>query len=131
MRLHSAALLLVAIFPASFSVSAQQAAPAKSSAPATTPRARVSGNTIELHRGWAIQSSCTVKATGEAISKAGFATKGWHRATVPTTVVGALVSDGTYKDPYFGMNLRQLPGMDYSDKHFFSDQDMPAGSPYA
>ena len=35
------------------------------------------------------------------------------KATVPSTVVGTLVDDGVFKDPFFGMNLRSLPGMTY------------------
>ncbi|MBV9574082.1 MAG: beta galactosidase jelly roll domain-containing protein [Acidobacteriales bacterium] len=59
-----------------------------------------------------------------------FSTDGWHRTAVPTTVVAALVADGTYPDPYFGMNLKSLPGMDYSSKSFFANQSMPADSPF-
>jgi len=40
--------------------------------------------TIELHRGWTLQSSCKVKAGGDKISKPGFATTGWHHAEVLT-----------------------------------------------
>ena len=52
-----------------------------------------------LATGWTIQTSAAVKATGETISQAGFSTAGWHAATVPGTVVGALVEEGTFKDP--------------------------------
>ncbi|MGH9642157.1 MAG: glycosyl hydrolase 2 galactose-binding domain-containing protein, partial [Terriglobales bacterium] len=45
-------------------------------------------------------------------------------------MVAALVADGTYPDPYFGMNLKSLPGMDYSPLSFFANQDMPADSPF-
>ena len=85
---------------------------------------------ILLAQDWQIQSSCSVKAEGGEISTAGFHPDNWHRATVPTTVVAALVADGTYLDPYFGMNLKSLPGMDYSSKSFFADQPMPADSPF-
>src|SRR5579859_5549177 len=131
MRLNSTALLFIALFFALPFATAQKAASPTSAAHAPKPKAETRGNAIELHRAWTIQSSCKVKATGEAVSKPGFATKGWHRTTVPNTVVGALVTDGTYPNPYYGMNLRSLPGMDYSSKSFFSDQDMPADSPYA
>src|SRR5438270_1567958 len=87
-------------------------------------------STIELHRGWTLQSSCKVKVAGGQISKPGFSTSGWHRAEVPTTVVGALIADKTFPDPYYGMNLRSYPGMDYSSKEFFSNQEMPSDSPY-
>ncbi len=43
-----------------------------------------------LHKNWQIQSSCEVKASGEQISLASFEAKGWHKADVPATVVGAL-----------------------------------------
>ena len=83
-----------------------------------------------LQKDWQIQSSCVAKATGEQISAARFDTSGWHRSDLPATVVGALVTDKTYPDPYFGTNLKSLPGMNYSNKSFFAIQDMPAGSPF-
>ena len=60
-----------------------------------------------------LQSSCSVKARGEQISRPGFRTAGWHAVTVPSTVVAALVADGTFPDPYFGDNLRSIPGTTY------------------
>lgn len=86
--------------------------------------------TVSLNEGWQIQSSCEAKATGEQVSTAGFAANGWHKTTVPNTVVGTLVDDKTYPDPMFGTNLKKLPGMNYSDKSFFALQDMPEGSPF-
>jgi exo-1,4-beta-D-glucosaminidase len=87
-------------------------------------------SSIRLNAGWQIQSSCVAKATGEQISAAGFDGSAWHKSDLPATVVGALVTDKTYPDPYFGTNLKTLPGMNYSDKSFFAIQDMPAGSPF-
>ena len=60
----------------------------------------------------------------------GFDVSKWHRTNLPNTAVGALVDDGTYKDPMMGTNLKSLPGMDYSTKHFFAIQDMPKDSPF-
>jgi exo-1,4-beta-D-glucosaminidase len=71
-----------------------------------------------------------VTARGEEISRPGFATAGWQAITVPNTVVGALVENGTYKDPYFGMNLRALPGMDYAVGTRFSLIPTPDSSPF-
>jgi exo-1,4-beta-D-glucosaminidase len=85
---------------------------------------------LYLHRDWQLQSSCEVKAGGEQISTAGFDAKGWHRTDVPATVVGALVTDKTYPDPNYGTNLKSFPGMDYSSKSFFANQDMPKDSPF-
>src|ERR1700736_5764707 len=83
-----------------------------------------------LHNDWQVQSSCEVKATEAEISVAGFHAGAWHKTEVPSTVVGALVTDKTYPDPSYGTNLRSLPGMDYSSKSFFALQDMPKGSPF-
>src|SRR5438874_1104967 len=85
---------------------------------------------VTLQQNWSLQSSCKVTAHGEQISSAGFATTGWHRTTVPNTVVAALVADKTFTEPYFGTNLRSLPGMNYSTKTFFSNQPMPEDSPF-
>src|SRR5207302_1891655 len=89
-----------------------------------------SSERIYLHKDWQIQSSCEVKAIGEQISSAGFDAKGWHKSDIPATVVGALVTDKTYPDPDYGTNLKSLPGMNYSDKTFFANQEMPEVSPF-
>ncbi len=86
--------------------------------------------TVSLNEGWQIQSSCEAKAGGEQISAAGFAATGWHKTTVPNTVVGTLVDDKTYPDPTYGTNLKNFPGMNYSSASFFALQDMPEGSPF-
>jgi len=83
-----------------------------------------------LHRDWSIQSSCEAKGDGKEISTTGFSTRGWHSAEVPTTVVAALVADKTYPDPYYGMNLKSLPGMNYPTTEFFANQPIPEGSPF-
>jgi exo-1,4-beta-D-glucosaminidase len=88
------------------------------------------GTRVYLYKDWQIQSSCVAKVTGEQVSTAGFDASSWHKSDLPATVVGALVTDKTYPDPYFGTNLKTLPGMNYSNKSFFAIQDMPAGSPF-
>jgi exo-1,4-beta-D-glucosaminidase len=89
------------------------------------------GSRTYLHKNWQIQSSCEVKASGEQISSTGFNAAGWHKADIPATVVGALVTDKTYPDPDYGMNLDSFPGMSHSNKQLFANQDMPEGSPFA
>src|SRR5690242_21084943 len=86
-------------------------------------------NRTYLHKNWQIQSSCEVKATGDQISSVGFDAAGWHKSDIPSTVVGALVTDKTYPDPNYAMNLKSFPGMDYSNKSLFANQDMPEDSP--
>ncbi|HXQ26377.1 MAG TPA: hypothetical protein VN822_08240 [Candidatus Acidoferrales bacterium] len=85
---------------------------------------------ITLRDGWMIQSSCEVPSTGAQISVPGFRTQGWHATTVPSTVVAALVADKTFPDPYFGDNLRSIPGTSYPIGKMFSVLPMPKDSPF-
>lgn len=89
-----------------------------------------SSDKIFLQQGWALQSSCLFLAKGEQISTAGYKTNGWHSATVPSTVVAALVADKTYPDPYYGKNLRDIPGTTYPIGKNFSLLAMPKDSPF-
>jgi len=86
---------------------------------------------LPLREGWFLQTSAKVEAKGEVISTLQFVPKGWHTATVPTTVVAALVKDKTFPDPLFGMNLRDYPGMNYPIGANFSNIPMAPDSPYA
>ena len=80
--------------------------------------------------GWTLQSSQKVDQSGEVLSKPQFQPKGWYPVSVPTTVVSALVKHKVLPDPFFGMNLRQLPGMGYPIGANFSNLPMPPDSPY-
>jgi exo-1,4-beta-D-glucosaminidase len=80
---------------------------------------------------WGLQSSAKVDAPGESISTPAFVPQGWHDASVPTTVVAALVGDKTLPDPFFAMNLREFPGMNYGIGKNFSNIPMARDSPYA
>ncbi|MCU7512894.1 MAG: glycoside hydrolase family 2 [Ignavibacteria bacterium] len=66
-------------------------------------------NTIVLKKGWYIQSSEQVKASGDVISGANFTPAGWYPAQVPSTVMGSLVNDKVYNDVFVGKNLSQIP----------------------
>jgi exo-1,4-beta-D-glucosaminidase len=85
---------------------------------------------IPLRDGWALQSSCVVSAGGAKISVPDFRTTNWHRVSVPSTVVAALVADKTYADPFFGMNLRSIPGTTYPLGKNFVELPMPKDSPF-
>jgi exo-1,4-beta-D-glucosaminidase len=87
--------------------------------------------TLPLREGWTLQSSSKVTATGEAVSGTAFKADDWIRADVPTTVVAAQVKDGLLPDPFFGMNLRQFPGVTYPIGANFSNIPMRSDSPYA
>lgn len=87
--------------------------------------------TMELKQGWSVQSACKIQSDGAAISKASFHPRGWYAAAVPATVLAVQVAAGQFKDPYFAMNLRSIPGTTYPIGKNFSNLDMDANSPYA
>lgn len=93
-------------------------------------RAQEAPRRLELDKSWALASSAKVHDGGESISSPGYGASGWIAAEVPTTVVAAQIKDGLLPDPYFGMNLRKFPGVEYPIGSKFSDVAMPAHSPY-
>jgi len=119
------------IFPHKFAASFLAALALLAPASGTFAQSRDAANPrIVLHDGWMLQSSCKVSATGAKISAGGFSTDGWHATTVPSTVVAALVADKTYPDPYFGENLRSIPGTTYPIGKMFSVLPMPKDGPF-
>src|SRR5262249_45851119 len=101
-------------------------------AAAASPVAAESPAVLSLERGWTLQSSAKVRDGGAVLSSAAYEPKGWYAVTVPSTVVAAQVGAGEFPDPYFGMNLRKLPGMTYPiGLNSFSNVPMDKDSPYA
>ncbi len=92
-----------AVLAAAFAVALTMAACRQ--APETSA---VSDTTIEIRDGWRIVSSATMDSSGEEISAVGFDASAWTPATVPTTVLAALVASGAIEDPYFAMNLEEI-----------------------
>ncbi len=87
-----------------------------------------------LRKDWTIQSSAQVKEKGDVISTNTFpATEGnnWYAASVPSTIFGTLIENRLYPDPFFGMNLRMVPGCNYPIGTNFSNRPMPPDSPFA
>jgi exo-1,4-beta-D-glucosaminidase len=85
---------------------------------------------MPLRDDWRIQSACKIKAGGETITSAGYAPEGWIKTTVPSTVLAAQAAAGQIPDPYFGDNLRHIPGTDYPIGQNFANLPMSADSPY-
>ena len=92
--------------------------------------ASLSAQTV-LRAGWRVQSSAQVPASGGQISEPGFSTRDWYPTSAPKTVFAVLVENGVYKNPYFAMNLRTFPGVEYKIGGQFANEEMPADSPYA
>ena len=78
-----------------------------------------------LKDNWAIKSSKEIDADGETISTAGFNTKEWYPTSVPSTVLAALIANNVYPDPYYGTNIKNLPGAITG-----RNQDKPEDSPF-
>ncbi len=94
------------------------------------PVSRADGD-ITLREGWTVQSSAKISAGGDTISTAGFDASSWYKTSAPNTVFAVLVENGVYKDPFFGMNLRSVPGVSYAIGSEFANQEMPSDSPFA
>ena len=90
----------------------------------------LSGTVQPLHDGWRLQSACTVKADGAAISASAFKVDDWIKTSVPSTVLAAQAAAKLVPDPYYGMNLRKIPGTSYPIGQNFSNLPMADDSPY-
>jgi exo-1,4-beta-D-glucosaminidase len=117
---QAAALATFSVNPAG---SGQNAQPSPSHDTAAQPG-------MLLRHNWAIRSSADVKETGPVISTPGFDVRDWYPATMPSTVLSALVREKVYLNPYFGMNLRTIPGTAYPIFEDFSQIKMPPDSPF-
>lgn len=85
---------------------------------------------VLLSGDWQLRSSVQLTADGAALSTPGARDERWHSARVPNTVVGALVENGSLPEPYFGMNLRSIPGTSYPIGERFTLLPTPDDSPY-
>jgi exo-1,4-beta-D-glucosaminidase len=79
---------------------------------------------------WQVQSSAVATQDGATISEHSYDAKRWLHATLPATVLAAQVENKIYPDPYFGMNLRSIPGTSYEIGTMFARLPMPDDSPY-
>lgn len=96
----------------------------------TIPAGARAAAVTRLHEGWRLQSACKVEVGGEKVSLARFPVESWIQTAVPSTVLAAQVAAGIFPDPYFGDNLRQIPGTSYPIGQNFANLPMPASSPY-
>ena len=90
----------------------------------------LAGTVAHLRDGWQLQSSCGMQVAGEAVASVAYVPEGWLKTTVPSTVLAAQAAAGVYPDPYYGMNLRQIPGTTYPIGSIFANLPMPQDSPY-
>ena len=69
-----------------------------------------------------IQASSKVSRTPEQISSPGFDISRWYPTGVPSTVLAALIENGVYKNPYFGMNLRKITREQFAEPWWYRTQ---------
>jgi exo-1,4-beta-D-glucosaminidase len=62
-----------------------------------------------LSANWRIQSATEADSDGAMISSGMFTARKWHLTDIPSTVLSALVKDGTYTHIYFGTNFAAIP----------------------
>ena len=88
---------------------------------------------VELHDDWRLASSAGgADADAVTLSTLGYDMRRWYATTVPSTVSGTLAQAGAAGgDPFFGMNLRNLPSMSYPIGAGFGDYDLADDSAFA
>jgi exo-1,4-beta-D-glucosaminidase len=65
---------------------------------------------LQLDNNWKIQSSAVLNSNGSDISTIEFQPEQWFPISFPSTVLAALVENNVYPDPYYGDNLKSIPG---------------------
>ena len=80
---------------------------------------------LQLKDNWQIESSAVITQDGRRISSNDFQPEKWYPTSVPTTVLAALVKNKVYPDPFYGDNLKSIPG--YRSGSWLS---MPKESPF-
>jgi len=68
---------------------------------------------LSLDKDWFIQSSENVQETGEEISSLSYKLENWYPASVPSTILGALVKDKVYNNVLIGENLKYIPAKQF------------------
>ncbi len=93
------------------------------------------GYRYELDSGWVCMNIKDVKSTGEELSIPRTRLSGWIPATVPGTVLTAMLNNKLIPDPFFGMNDEKIPdiyetGRDYYTYWFVKDfkENPPSGN---
>jgi exo-1,4-beta-D-glucosaminidase len=69
--------------------------------------------------GWWMQASSKVTEDGATLSLPRRAPRDWHPTVVPTTVLGALVRNGVYRDIFFSKNLESVDSRPFEEPWWF------------
>jgi exo-1,4-beta-D-glucosaminidase len=80
---------------------------------------------IYLRNNWQIQSSANLSQNGKIISSVSWKADQWYPASVPSTVLGTLVDNKVFDNPYYGTNIEKIPGFYRGIR-----KEMPENSPF-
>ena len=83
---------------------------------------------LPLEENWRIQNAALTDLSGAAIASPTGSVDGWHPATVPTTVLAALVKEGVYTNIFFGTNLATIPTQPFTNAWWFRKEFSVFGS---
>lgn len=91
---------------------------------AAVPCLRGQAAELMLDQDWQIQAAAPLSGEktshdGSTVSSHDFNPRGWYPATVPTTVLGALVNDGVYTNTFYGTNFARIPRDSFSNAWWF------------
>ncbi|MFF4850769.1 exo-beta-D-glucosaminidase [Streptomyces sp. NPDC001194] len=86
--------------------------------PAVTAVPATPGSTTPLS-GYAIRSTADVSDAPALVSAPGYRTAGWHPAGPRSTVLAALVADGTHPDPFHSTDQKRIPAADFAVPWWF------------
>ncbi|MGW6409992.1 glycosyl hydrolase 2 galactose-binding domain-containing protein [Streptomyces vinaceus] len=76
------------------------------------------GSTTPLSA-YAIRSTAEVPDAAALVSAPGYRTAGWHPAGARSTVLAALVADGTHPDPFHSTDQQRIPAADFTVPWWF------------
>ena len=82
---------------------------AKPLPPASSTLEAMGANLWRIRGGWKLAAAPGIQATGQQISRPGFAANHWLAATVPGTVLTTMIDRGIYPDPDYGLNNLAIP----------------------
>jgi exo-1,4-beta-D-glucosaminidase len=82
-----------------------------------TPVAGTAGSTAAIAH-WEIQTTAKAQQSGAEVSTAGFSVQGWYPVSGRATVMAGLLENGTYRNVFYGDNLRAAAEPDSSGSVF-------------
>ena len=82
-----------------------------------SPKVKVEERTLTDN--WSIASTKETATDAKIVSEQLINPDKWVKTTVPTTVLGALVEAGVYKDPFMGKNLESIPRAPFENPWWF------------